>query len=342
MCPRKLTFVLLLVLTFTLFCFAQQQPAPQTARQALIEMLTGGEKAFTKHLTVEVQQLLQKKEYQHAARAVSIYSAAAHSSGMKFFEAGPVLASINEPKENAKFEIRVDSDDLSGDQDNITLSFHSFRDGQEQVLSWSYFSSHFGIEMKRQENVWRLNRISLGAEVPVGDPKLLESYLKTLGEGGADVHATGVGIVAPTVIADAQTEQGPHDEPPEQLLGELAIAETLYARLHPEAGFTCSFSELAKSAVFGQAAAVAENPVHSGYKFSVSGCEGKPAGSFQLVAEPLGQGNHQAFCIDATQNMRVSDDGRGMTCLTAGKPRQPIAEEETVSFGPEVVLKPKK
>ena len=35
-------------------------PPPQSARQALIEMITGGQKAIGKHLTVEVQQLLEK------------------------------------------------------------------------------------------------------------------------------------------------------------------------------------------------------------------------------------------------------------------------------------------
>lgn len=41
--------------------FAQPKPAAplQTAREALIEMITGGEKAIDKHLTVEVQELLR-------------------------------------------------------------------------------------------------------------------------------------------------------------------------------------------------------------------------------------------------------------------------------------------
>jgi hypothetical protein len=57
-----------------------------------------------------------------------------------------------------------------------------------------------------------------------------------------------------------------------------------------------------------------------GYKLSLSGCQGRPAGSFQVVAEPTAHGNGgKALCTDATRNIRVADDGRGSTCLTFGR-----------------------
>src|SRR5438128_503626 len=140
MLNRRVLFGLLTVFSATLICSAQQPaPAPQTARQALIEMFTGGEKAFSKHLTVEVQQLLKKPEYKRAAAMMGMYSAASHTPGIQFFENGPVLVSVDEPGEHTKFEVRVDGDDLSGEEDTLTLSPHTFKDGQEQDVPWGFF-----------------------------------------------------------------------------------------------------------------------------------------------------------------------------------------------------------
>ena len=52
--------VLFSVLSFSSLFAQQQAPAPpiQSARQALTEMLTGGQKAVAKHLTVEVSGLV--------------------------------------------------------------------------------------------------------------------------------------------------------------------------------------------------------------------------------------------------------------------------------------------
>ena len=123
---------------------------------------------------------------------------------------------------------------------------------------------------------------------------------------------------------------------PEQVLNALGLLEITFAHQHPDQGFTCSLSDLAE--------AFANNPQFSngmvqGYKLSLSGCQGRPAGSFQLVAEPLAQGNGgKAFCTDATRNIRVSDDGRGGTCLAFGRPLGPVGEVE--GMGMELIAPP--
>jgi hypothetical protein len=100
----------------------------------------------------------------------------------------------------------------------------------------------------------------------------------------------------------------------------LAFAEGMYANLHPDVGFTCSLSDLVSQAKpFGVDPAIA-NGVFSGYKFALSGCQGTPAGSFQLTAEPAAVApGVKAFCTDATHNIRFSEDGRAATCLVSGK-----------------------
>ncbi|HZD95154.1 MAG TPA: hypothetical protein VE133_12920, partial [Candidatus Sulfotelmatobacter sp.] len=64
-------------------------------------------------------------------------------------------------------------------------------------------------------------------------------------------------------------------------------------------------------------AAFAEG-VYNGYRFTLSGCEYRPAKVFRVIAEPVA-GKGKAYCSDHTNNLRTSDDGRGMTCLISGR-----------------------
>jgi hypothetical protein len=77
------------------------------------------------------------------------------------------------------------------------------------------------------------------------------------------------------------------------------------------------------------------NGVYNGYRFSLTGCQGRPAGSFQILAEPaVVAPNAKAYCVDATQNLRASEDGRGATCLAMGKPVVPEGGEGNGFYTP--------
>src|ERR1700741_4498733 len=104
-----------LVVTFSVATFVSAQPqaaAPplQTAREALIEMLTGGEKGMTRHLTVEVQELLKKPANKNTATIFQAMQQQA-GTGMQAFPTGTTLFVINEPSQHKKFEVHVDNDD---------------------------------------------------------------------------------------------------------------------------------------------------------------------------------------------------------------------------------------
>jgi len=100
----------------------------------------------------------------------------------------------------------------------------------------------------------------------------------------------------------------------------LGFAESQFARTHPEIGFTCTLPDLAKPNMFNLDPQIFSGEPYQGYKFSLSGCQDKPSGSFHLVAEPVSPtGKAKAFCTDATNNVRSSDDGLGSSCLTSGK-----------------------
>jgi hypothetical protein len=118
-------------LVSTALCAQPQAQAtpPQTPRQALIEMISGGQEGAMKHLTVEMQKSLQGDGKNNAAAELAAFDQIkTASSDFQVFETGQILLSANDPKNNQKFEVHIDSDDLSGDTDNMDISFHQFRD----------------------------------------------------------------------------------------------------------------------------------------------------------------------------------------------------------------------
>jgi len=304
------TAALLLVFSASSFLFSQTQaPAapPQTPRQALIEMINGGQEGAMKHLTVEMQKSLKGN-----GEFAALDQLKSTSSEFQVFETGQVLLAANDPKSHEKFEVHVDSDDLSGDTDDIDISFHQFRDGVEQDVPYTAMLSRFTVGMKKQENIWRLNEVSINIKVPLGDPKLLEKFGNGIGPGMFGAKVGGVSA--------SGKQEKPREMAPREAVMMLGFAESQFARTHPEIGFTCTLPDLAKPNMFNLDPHIFSGEPYQGYKFSLSGCQDKPSGSFHLIAEPVSpMGKAKAFCTDATNNVRSSDDGLGSSCLTSGK-----------------------
>ena len=320
-----LFFIFFFTLSTSILYAQPQAPPPQTARQALLEIITGGRVAAMRHLTVEMQKSLQAKNNKNLAQDLAVFDEIkAGSAAVQTFDTGQVLLSLNEPGSDEKLEVHVESDDLSGDTDNIELSFHQFRDGVEQDLPYTALLSNFTIGMKRQENIWRLNEVSIGIKVPVGDPALLEKINKSMdrrGMVGGKVATGGDGKPEPQQMSISQTVM------------MLGFAESGYAQAHPEAGFTCSLADLTEANAFNVDERILKGEPYNGYKFTLSGCQGKPAETFHLVAEPLvPTAGAKAYCTNATRTIRTSDDGRGATCLASGKTASSGSSHESVGF----------
>src|SRR5215472_17538386 len=199
---RRYIFFLLLLAgpVFITSALSQPQaapPRPQTARQALIEIVTKGGEALLKHLTVEVQDAL-KANKKFNSTALSVLNSMTPESGLQSFEAGEVLFVYNEAAQHTKYEVHVDNDDLAGDEDSLQLSLHAFRDEKEQDPEWVPMSPHFTVTCKLQQNVWWLTTVSVGAEFPVGAPTFFARVLQQ--------HATGV--ASKCDIRGVQVHQG--------------------------------------------------------------------------------------------------------------------------------------
>jgi hypothetical protein len=113
--------------------------------------------------------------------------------------------------------------------------------------------------------------------------------------------------------------------PPARSLRLIGLAENIYAQKHPEMGFTCSLAELVeigKGLEDGEPYKFMDTEfaggVYGGYRFILSGCSGKTVKAFQITAEPL-SGAGRAYCSDQSHELRASEDGRGATCMAAGK-----------------------
>lgn len=338
--PRfRLFLVFITTSAFSPAALAQQQAPPpklETARQALIEMVTKDGNAWQKHMTVEVQDLL-KSGGKANAWGVALFNSMKGESGLQSFESGEVLFAYSDSTQHTKYEVHVDNDDLAGTEDSILLSIHAFRDGKEQDDEWGIMSPHFTVSMKLQENIWRVDKISAGAEFPIGDPKFFEKTFLKMASGEAAGHSA----VAGGGFYTAQTPETPASAmSPDQTVRMLAFAETAFARQHPETGFTCSLSDLAEMSKLMNVDQQVMTGPYNGYRFALSGCEGKPAGSFQITAEPLlARPGVKAFCTDATQNLRADDNGHGAMCLAAGKMYRP-PQEIPEGSGLDVVVHP--
>lgn len=276
-----------------------------------------------KHLTVEVQQLLNQPENKQALMSLGFVSSMKSGWGqnVQLFESGPVLASMEQPQDHHKIEVQVNNDDMSGDQDTIEFSIHSFKDGVEQDEEWQLMLSHFTVSMVRQQGIWRMSKIAVGAEFPVGDPEFLKkTYLKSMTDAGMTGGNASSAAVYST-YDKAEAAQTP-ELAPGQLVMLIGLAERAFARKHPDIGFTCSLSELSEDASAYSLESRISTDNYKGYKITFSGCQGKPAGSFQVAIEPAPGKGEKAYCTDATGNIRVSDDGRASTCLTSGRVEQ--------------------
>ena len=322
----------ILAILAVLFSFgsawATQQPVrpkrPQTPRQALIEIITGGSSAIQKHLTVEIQQMItdaKKKDASDKANVqmsrmlqelMSIPSLAGEKD-LQTFESGTVLLVFAQPHDKQKIEVHVDGDDLSGDLDTLQLSIHVFKDGQEQSIP---FMPTIIVGLKQQEKTWRLNDIGGNARLFVGDPRFFTDLLKFQQSDDQEAQRKK---------SSAETPEKPERPklPVSAVISTLGYVEMGYASSNPETGFTCNLAELISLPGAGYSEMIdpqVGTGTYNGYRFSIVGCDGQPASTFHIIAEPLTIGSgSQAFCTDPTHNIRVSDDGRGATCLTAGR-----------------------
>ena len=321
---RRFRFFAALLPALAAYAPAQQKPeiALQSPRQALIEMFTGGEDKFVRHLTVEVQKKveeLRRNSLNGELAPLQTLSLIQSGKEQKFdaFDYGPILFALHNNSTHERLEIHIDADNARGDEDDLDLSLHSYRSGIEQPTPIGF---GFRLSLKVQQGIWRVDAVTVSARVPVGDPRIFDKSWWS-----SDVINTAV-------AAEKQPQSPAQSSQPEaskmsafRAVRLVTLAEDQFAQKHPDAGYTCSMADLINighgldnGEPYTFMAPEFRSGVYNGYRFSLVGCQGKPVKNFRISAEPIsGQGS--AYCSDDQHNLRSAEDGRASTCLGQGK-----------------------
>lgn len=292
---------------------------PQTARQALLEMFfskTPG--TFVKHLPVATVAALEKSGAMAGLQQYSLLASQIQAQGtnLQTFETGSVLLSGENPKTGEKIEITVENDALRGEDDDIELSFQTYKDGQAQRTP---FMPRMTFSMKQESQVWKLNEVAVTIRVPLADPDLLKAItekMKPQVSSTSTFHPQNQ-TAAPPAGSDATVTAA---------MKTILTAETTYAATYPRVGYTCMLSDLDG---FGggepneHQAMLINSGLASGkrygFVFTLSGCSGSPANSFHLSATPNANTfGRKAFCADQSRIIRQSPDANLDRCWNSG------------------------
>ena len=279
---------------------AAQNPTPpeQSARQALIEMFMGkGENAFTRHLPDAARAaLIRKGETPETSLLFRVSGAVrgleVQGDNLETFDAGPNILVSENTNNHEKVEIAVERDSFSGEEDEIELSVHPYKNGEPEMLP---VVPRLIFTLKKEKDIWRVTELTLSAHVPLEDPDYLKGLRKQqdeLNESAAQMH-----------------------------INMIAQMETTYAANHPDTGYVCTLGTLYPNAE-GEPNAFASlsQDESNGYRFSLTGCSGKPAAKYRLSAIPIDADSEmKAFCLDQSGTLKSVAAADSSTCLRQGK-----------------------
>ena len=276
----------------------------QTPRQALIEMFSGRDtKAFERHLPKIMQTRL-------AAIDTGARERFSPSSGLpmmgrkddvRWFETGPLL--LMRQDANSRLEVRIENENLQGDRDDLELSFAATMNGEMHEGG----SSRVILTMQNEDNIWRLSEIGLTFKMKL-DGSLIESFSKQMKSmtGGATVSTLTATTPSETPARRMSARDlNPAETAALQGLRQMLTAQTQYRVANPTLGFGCDVSALGVGDI-------------NGYRTMIVGCKGDPVNAYKITLTPVGMSakGQRAFCADESGEVRYSDDGKGISCLS--------------------------
>jgi hypothetical protein len=320
---RRLIFSLAATVLFVSGSTAQQNSVPQTGRQALLEMFfskTPG--TFVKHLPMATRAALDKSGALASLEQYSLMASQLQTQGqtLETFETGHVLLVGKNSKTGDRIEITVESDVAHGDQDDIALTFHTYKSGQVERTP---FLPQMTFAMKQEAGIWTLNEISLTIHLPLADPDFLKAITDKVKPAGTTPSPMSLvpqpQVSLPPAGSDALVTAA---------MRSILTAEASYATTYPMVGFTCTLSDLDGFGA-GQRSEHQAMLINSGlasgkkygFVFTLSGCGASPAISFHLSAVPNpNTSGRKAFCADQSNVIRSSNDGNAAACFDRGTP----------------------
>jgi hypothetical protein len=301
-------------------------PPPQTARQALIEMFMGkGADDFAKHLPEDARRALIHQGESPETTAVLRIAAigrqmTTQGEHTETFDVGPNILVTQERNGLDKIEVAVEHDSLLGEEDEIELSVHVYKDGQLQSLP---VIPRLIFTMKSEKEIWRLTEVTVAGHIPLTDPDYLKGLRKEQDEANESAAQVRMAIIA--------------------------AAETSYAANHPDRGYACTLSTLfAPNSVppsSGTEGFAVVPPVsgfydpgqgsdeYNGYRYAITDCDGNPVTKYRITAAPSDpDAPTKIFCADESGAVKSAATRTGSSCLSEGQvinpgtPATPIEE----------------
>ena len=270
----------------------------QTAREALIEMFTGkGENDFIKHLPDAARAaLVHKGETAETSMLLRVSGAlrglASQGENVQTFAEGPNILVLENTSSHESIEIAVEHDSLSGEEDEIELSVHPYKNGEPVSLP---VVPRLIFTLKQEKDIWRVSELTASAHVPLEDPDYLKSLRKQQDEANESAAQMRVNMIAQM--------------------------EANYAAIHADVGYVCTLASLYSNA---EGEGNTSNPLakeeFNGYRIILSGCSGKPAAKYRLMALPVEQESEmKAFCADQSGSVKSIPNDDNASCLSQGK-----------------------
>jgi hypothetical protein len=296
--------VLILLVSFPVALCAQAAPgaAPQTPRQALLDMVFSKDRdSVLRHLPAVTVAKLKEAGMEEQVAAGPPLPVSRDMQGVKTFDTGPVLLSVELPKGD-HFQLTVLREDVQGTTAFLELGFSGMRAGQKSSDISAGIDPRILIRMIQEAGVWKLADLGFSAHVPLDDPKFLDAVAK---EAKAGRSAAGQS----TAVGSLRT---------------LNTAQLVYKMSYDR--YTCSLAQLGgvgKGDPTAQHAQLIdeslESGTKSGYLFKLTRCDA--AGTkYRASAAPATPGAGPAYCTDESGKIRKSDDGNPVSCFVAGKP----------------------
>lgn len=292
-----------LLVLFVASLFAQNpapEAPPQSARQALIEMfMSKNPEAFKKHLPESAKHALIRQGEGDTSIALRFagLSSELNKQGehVETFDVGPNLLFSEASDGHERIEVAVEHDSLMGETDEIELSVHVYKDGQEKTLP---VIPRLIFTMQKEQDVWRLVEATAAAHIPLTDPDYLAEIRREQDEANESAAQSRVSIIAQT--------------------------ETSFAKDHPDRGYTCALAELfppnpnqAGNTLndFGFA-----NEEFSGYRTQLAGCSGSPAARYRLMAVPIdSDSDMKTFCANESGTVKSLRTSKSAECFSRGE-----------------------
>ena len=294
----------LLVCSFAMsISMRAQSIPPQTARQALIELLFGGGgEAFSRHLPELARTALQNTD--------GIYSEIVRMSGtsrpilgldgnFEISDSGPVIAARTF-ESGYRIEIDLERDVTNGETDEIELSSHVYSNNEElNQLSMPRLT----FSLKEENKKWTLIQVTAVSRLPLDDEDYLGGRLKQQQEGN---------------------EQGA-----QYRMSTIVAAEAAYAMRYQH--YACTLQDLFAVDPPDDSADSASDEIQGyfdpgqgasdlyGYHFELS-CTEAGAERYHLSAVPVEKySGTKTYCADESGDLRVDPGTSASSCFQRGE-----------------------